>query len=226
MARLPLVIFGNTAFAEVAHEYFEMDGGYEVAGFCVDAAYRDNDAFQGLPLVSTDEVETRFDPTGHAFFIAATYGELNRFRANKVEAFRRMGYTPASYVSPRAFVAPSATLGEHCFVMEGNVVQTRVMIGDDCILWSGNHIGHHSTLGDHVFVSSHVVVSGFCSVGANSFLGVNATLANNISLGRDCWLGPGTIATRDMSDATMLRGEGTEPFGRSTHRVFRIKDEA
>ena len=33
-------------------------------------------------------------------------------------------------------------------------------IGDDCVLWSGNHIGHHATIGDHCFITSHVVVSG------------------------------------------------------------------
>ena len=35
-----------------------------------------------------------------------------------------------------------------------------VRIGNDVVLWSGNHIGHDSTIGDHCFIASHVVVSG------------------------------------------------------------------
>src|SRR5918993_63663 len=88
------------------------------------------------------------------------------------------GYTPASYISPRAFVWRNAVIGEHCFIFEDNVVQPFVTIGDNVVLWSGNHVGHHSRVGSHTFVSSHVVISGFVEVGESTFLGVNASIAN------------------------------------------------
>ena len=39
---------------------------------------------------------------------------------------------------------------------------TSPSIGNNTIIWSGNHIGHHSKIGNNCFISSHVVVSGFC----------------------------------------------------------------
>ena len=53
-------------------------------------------------------------------------------------------------------------MGDNCFIFEDNTVQPFVTLGNNLVLWSGNHIGHHSTLRDHCFISSHVVISGFC----------------------------------------------------------------
>ena len=73
-------------------------------------------------------------------------------------------------------------------MFEDNTIQPFARIGDDVILWSGNHIGHHSTIGDHCFITSHVVVSGNVHVGERSFIGVNATLRNSITIA------PGTLS--------------------------------
>jgi sugar O-acyltransferase (sialic acid O-acetyltransferase NeuD family) len=138
------------------------------------------------------------------------YTQLNRLRARLYRAAKAMGYAPASYVSPRAFVWRNVKLGEHCFVFEGNVLQPFVTIGDNVVLWSGNHVGHHSKIGDHCFVASHVVVSGFCDVGPNCFLGVNATLGNNVTVGADCLLGAGAAVTRDVPTDTIVKGPAGE----------------
>ena len=54
---------------------------------------------------------------------------------------RNKGYQPASYISSNAFVWSNAKIGDHCFIFENNTVQPFVEIGDNVILWSGNHIG-------------------------------------------------------------------------------------
>ena len=77
-------------------------------------------------------------------------------------------------------------------------------------MWSGNHIGHHSTIGDNVFISSHVVVSGGVEVGENCFLGVNSTLVNDIAIGRDTWLGPHVVVTRDVEPGSVYRPARSE----------------
>jgi acyl-[acyl carrier protein]--UDP-N-acetylglucosamine O-acyltransferase len=66
-------------------------------------------------------------------------------------------------------------IGENCFIFEDNTIQPFVRIEDNVILWSGNHIGHHSTIKSHNFISSHVVVSGQCTIEPNCFIGVNST---------------------------------------------------
>ncbi len=192
-----VVIVGDSAFAEIAHEYFDHDSPLSVVGFAVESAYRKRDSLHDLPVVDFETMEQRFAPQEHQVFVAVTYGQLNRLRERLLGAAKAKGYRPASYVSSRAFVWRNVEMGEHVFIFENNVVQPFVRIGDNTILWSGNHIGHHSTIGDHCFVSSHVVVSGFVTVGAHCFLGVNATIANNVNIAPDCWLGPNVVIFRD-----------------------------
>ena len=219
-----LVIVGDSAFAEVACEYFSRDSRYEVVGFAVEQAYLKRDSLMGLPVVAFETLRERFPPQDHEVYVAVVYTQLNRLRTRLAKAAKAAGYRLASYVSRHAFVWPNVTLGEHCFIFENNVVQAFVRIGDNVVLWSGNHIGHHSTIGDNVFVSSHVVVSGFCEVGENCFLGVNAAIGNNVTVAKDCWIGPGVVLTRSTKEGELHKSPESEVAKVSAPRFFRAGD--
>jgi sugar O-acyltransferase (sialic acid O-acetyltransferase NeuD family) len=193
-----------------------------VVGFTVEQAHLQRSELHGLPVVPFETLDQHFAPANHAFYAAVTYTQLNRLRARLAASAKARGYALASYVSSRAFVWRNVQLGEHCFVFEDNTVQPFVRIGNNVVLWSGNHIGHHSVVEDHCFVSSHVVVSGFCTIGSSSFIGVNATLANNVTLGRDNWIGPNTALMKDTADGALFKTEQPEPARVSAPRFFRV----
>ena len=217
-----LVIVGDSAFAEIAHEYFDADSDYTVVGYSVETAYLKRSELHGLPVVPFETLEQHFAPDEHEVFVATTYTQLNRLRARLSAQAKARGYRLASYVSSRAFVWRNVTLGEHCFIFEDNTVQPFVSIGDNVVLWSGNHIGHHSVVKAHCFIASHVVVSGFCTVGEYSFLGVNATLANNVNVGRDNWVGPNVALMKDTPDGALFKTEQPEPARVSATRFFKV----
>ena len=219
-----LVIIGDSAFAEVAYESFTYDSAYEVVGFSVESAYLKRDTLFGLPIVSFERLEEFFTPGEVEFYAAVVYTKLNRLRTRLYETAKAKGYRPASYVSSRAFVWRNVELGEHCFIFEDNTLQPFVRIGNNVVLWSGNHIGHHSVIQDHCFVSSHVVISGFCNVGRSTFMGVNATLANNVSIGEDNWIGLGVTILRDTKPNTLFNGVQPEPARLSARRFFRLPE--
>lgn len=217
-----LLIVGDSAFAEIAREYFDADSEYRVAGFAVEAAYLKRTELHGLPVVAFEDLERCFPAADHEIFVAVVYTQLNRLRTRLAQAAKARGYRLASFVSPRAFMWRNVTIGEHCFVFEDNTVQPFVSIGDNVVLWSGNHVGHHSVIEANCFVASHVVISGFCTIGASSFLGVNATIANNVRVGRDNWVGPNVAVMKDTADGALFKTEQPEPARVSAPRFFKV----
>lgn len=201
-----LIVIGDGPFAEIAYEYFTHDSPHTVVAFSVEEAYLRRDRLFDLPVVPFEQIERTYDPADHAFFVAVTYTQANALRTRLYDAARHKGYAPASYISSRAFVWPNCRIGEHCFIFENNVVQPFVTIGRNVVLWSGNHIGHHSTINDHCFFSSHVVVSGLCEVGEYCFLGVNSTVADHVAIGHHCVIGAGALVLGNVPDDQVVVG--------------------
>jgi sugar O-acyltransferase (sialic acid O-acetyltransferase NeuD family) len=220
-----LVIVGDSAFAEIAHEYFDVDSEYEVVGFSVERSYLKRELFRNLPVVAFEDLESHFDPATHSIYVATVYTQLNRLRTRLSVAAKSRGYKLASYISSHAFVWRNVELGEHCFIFEDNTIQPFVRIEDNVVLWSGNHIGHHSTIHSNCFISSHVVISGFCEIGENSFIGVNASVANNITLGQDNWIGPNFAIMKNTENGSLFKTEQGEPSKITAPRFFKVRLE-
>jgi sugar O-acyltransferase (sialic acid O-acetyltransferase NeuD family) len=201
-----LVIIGDSAFAEIAYEYFTHDSEYEVVAFAVEQDYLKRETLFGVPVVALETLESNFAPAEHYFYAANVYTQGNKLRERLYRQAKEKGYRAASYISSKAFVWRNVELGEHCFVFENNVIQPFVKIGNDVVLWSGNHIGHHSIIKDHCFISSHVVVSGFCQIGTHCFMGVNATVGNNINIGDNCLVGAAATIVGDVEDNQKVVG--------------------
>ena len=217
-----LVIIGDSAFAEVAYECFSRDSDYEVVGFSVESAYLKQDSLFGLPVVAFETIHEKFSPQQVDFFAAVAYTRLNRLRTRLYQAALVKGYRPASYISSRAFVWPNAEIGEHCFIFEDNTLQPFVKIGNNVILWSGNHIGHHSVIQDHCFIASQVVISGFCTIGRYTFIGVNATVVNNLRIGEDNWIGPGVLLVRDTAPDQIFKIAQPPPAKIGARHFFKV----
>jgi sugar O-acyltransferase (sialic acid O-acetyltransferase NeuD family) len=206
----PVVLFGVGDFARVAHVYLRDDSPREVAAFTVHGEYADGDSFRGLPLVPFEELEGRYPPDAYAMFVAIGFSGVNRVRAGIYDECKGRGYELVSFVSSRAFVSEETAIGDNCFVFEANVVQPFVTIGDDVVLWSGNHIGHDVTIEDHVFIASHVVISGHARIGARSFVGVNATFRDGVTVAPDCVIGAGAAIMKDTVAGGVYPGPRAE----------------
>jgi sugar O-acyltransferase (sialic acid O-acetyltransferase NeuD family) len=219
-----LVIVGTGETALLAYEYFTHDSPYDIVGFAVERACLTETVCNGLPVVPLEDMERFYPPEKCHAFVAISSTRLNRLRTRLFRQVKGMGYTCASYVSSRAFVWRNVEIGENCFIFEDNTVQPFVRIGNNVILWSGNHVGHNTVIRDNCFVASHVVVSGFCDIGENCFLGVNSTVINNITVAKDCFIGAGALIQKDTEEGRVYQAAGTEAAKVGSLRLFRIKE--
>lgn len=193
-----LVIVGAGEFGEIAYEYFTEDSEYEVVAFAVERKYKEGDKLRGLPVIEFENIECEYPPEEYETFVAVTYVKLNRARRRLYQICKEKGYTCASYVSSHSFFWKNATIGENSFVFEDNTVQYHVKIGNNVILWSGNHIGHRTIIEDDVWLTSHDVISGFCHIGKGCFIGVNASVGDNVSIADDVVVGAGSVTVKNL----------------------------
>jgi len=136
-----------------------------------------------------------------------------------VAAARALGYRLVSYVSSRATAFPGFAHGDNCFILEDNTLQPFARIGHNVTLWSGNHIGHHTTIGDHCFIASHVVISGSCKVGNNCFIGVNATFHDSLTIAEECLVGAGAIISKNTNPMEVFVPASTKPFPKNSEEI-------
>lgn len=205
----PLIIFGASDLARVAYVYFSRDSSYEVVAFTVDDAYLKESSLHGLPVLPFSSVQEIYAPDDFEMFVAIGSRQLNRLRADAYGRAKAKGYHLASYVSSHVVHCGEWTAGDNCFILEQNVIQPFVRIGNDVVLWSGNHIGHDVTIEDHCFISSHVVLSGHVKVGPYCFFGVNSCVKQGVTIAPGCLIGAGAVILSDTNPGALHAISGT-----------------
>lgn len=214
-----VVIFGVKDFAELAHYYLEHDSPHDVVGFSVNQAFiPEGGKFCGLPVVPFEVVEMLFPPSEHMFFAPMSPKNMNRDREQVYTAIKTKGYSCISYVSSKATLFGNE-IGDNCFILEDNTIQPFTKVGNNVVLWSGNHIGHHSIIHDHVTFTSHVVMSGHCEIGAYSFLGVNATLRDGLRIAEGTFVAMAAAVLSDTEGWGTYKGNPASKLSMPSTKV-------
>ena len=218
-----LLIFGDAEIAELAKFYFDLDSVYQVAAFVVDDEFQTNNSFQGLNVIPWSSALKMYPPSDYYMHVALSYKGLNSLRESKFNQCLGAGYKMASYISSKATVFPDLKHGANCFILENQVIQPRVTLKNNVMLWSGNHIGHGSIIKDHAYLASHVVISGHVEIGMRCFVGVNATVRDFVKVGDDTFIGMGALVTRDLPEGSVVlpsRSEIIEASDPKAHKLI------
>jgi sugar O-acyltransferase (sialic acid O-acetyltransferase NeuD family) len=208
-----IIIFGVSQWAELAHFYLTHDSPHDVVAFTLDREFFEKPDYKGLPVVPFDEVEKLYPPESYQMFIPMSFKRMNHARAEKYQEAKDRGYELISYVSSKATVWPGFKCGDNCFIFEDNTIQPFVEIGSNVVMWSGNHIGHHSRIKDHVMITSHVVISGCTTIEPYCFFGVNATVRDETVIARETLVGMGVTILKDTKEFEVYKALATPPAG-------------
>jgi sugar O-acyltransferase (sialic acid O-acetyltransferase NeuD family) len=211
-----VVIFGVGDFARTARIYLEADSDHGVVAFTVHERYIEESSLDGVAVVPFESLAESHPPDRFAMFVAIGFSRVNEARREVYDECKTLGYDLISYVNSKAIHWGELELGDNCFVFEANVIQPNVRIGNNVILWSGNHIGHDSTIEDHCFIASHVVVSGNVTIGRSSFVGVNATFRDGIAVAPRCIIGANALIMKDTQEGEVYSVRGTEPLDKKS----------
>lgn len=196
--KLDTLIFGLNDYADLAYHYLTTDSNYRPVGFFVtDKEYRTAGKHHGLPVYTAEELTVR-----GKHYMAETTNMFAPCRDNKLRMslFQfgiAAGYDFISYISSKAIV--NGKVGLNCFIQELNNIQPFAEVKDNCILWAGNHIGHHSSIESATTITSHCVISGHCIIDELCYIGVNATIRDSVYICAESIVGQGSNVVKNIS---------------------------
>lgn len=201
-----IIIFGVNDLAELSWYYFNNDVNYKnqysVEAFTVNKEYITNPLYKNIPVTPFEDIETSYPPSKYKLFAPVAD---NKLREKIYTEGINKGYEFISYISSECTNFASE-IGKNCFILEDNTLQPFTKIGNNVVLWSGNHIGHHGLIEDNVFFTSHVVMSGHCHIKKGSFLGVNSCVRDGITIEENCIIGMGSVVTKPTEPNSVYVG--------------------
>jgi sugar O-acyltransferase (sialic acid O-acetyltransferase NeuD family) len=205
-----VVIFGNGQIAEIAAYYLTHDSEHDVVAFAVDKVSEEESSLFGLPVVEFDALQEEFPPKEFEMFVALSYRNLNKVRAEKYEEVKAKGYNLISYVSSKSGLIGDFCTGDNCLILENQMIQPFSRIGNNVFVFNGVLIGHHSSIGDHCWLTTGTNIGGNTNVGDYCFFGMNSTAAHMVEVGDECFVGAGALVLRDAKDKGVYLAKGTD----------------
>lgn len=201
-----ILIFGIGNVAELAYYYLKNDTKLNVKAFVVERDFMPEikTKFE-LPIVSFEELEKEYSPKEYLLFAPCSGTNLNKFRERIYNEGKQKGYSFYTYISSKASVYTDE-IGDNCFILEDNTIQPYTKIGNNCVLWSGNHIGHHSTIEDHVFITSHTVIAGLCLIKKYCWIGINASIRDSTILSEGTVVAMSSSVTKNTDGNAIYMG--------------------
>ncbi|MGZ4994178.1 MAG: acetyltransferase [Methylobacter sp.] len=200
-----LLIFGATSLARLAHYYAVNDLGLNVLAFVVDEAYKSEDRFLSLPVLTWEQACVNYSTEEVFFFVSIGYKSM-RLRAASYARVKAAGYKFVNIISNDCYVAKGVVSGDNNIIMPGAVVEPGVVMGSNNIIWSNATICHDCKIGDHNFIASNVTIGGEVNIGDQNFLGFSSTVIQQIIIGNETLIGAQTLITRNTTDASEYRG--------------------
>lgn len=201
-----VVVFGVGQIAEMVSFFIETDTSHEIAAYTLDRSFMECETFRGKPVIAWEDLEKKYPPSKYELFCPISYRGLNVLRQTKYEEGKARGYRFINYIHSSSLVY-AESMGDNCMILENCVVQPGVKVGNNVILWSSTHIGHHSVIGDHCFIAGNGGVSGNVTLGCSCFLGGGSLVSDNVRIGARCIVGIGARVVENMDDEAVAVGD-------------------
>lgn len=192
MSSKSVLVFGAGGHAKVAVDVLLSAGHHVVA--CLDLL--PGEPVLGVPVLDEAIELDRLIDSGHSHAFVAI-GD-NAVRQRQSARARKLGLTLVNAVSPRAYVAPSVTLGSGILIVHGAVVNACSELGDDVIINTAASVDHDNIIGAGVHIGPGSHLAGSVTVGNGAFVGAGSVVIPGIIIGPGAAIGAGSVVVRDV----------------------------
>lgn len=185
-----VVIIGASGHGKVIADIVKRNGD-TIVGFLDDAPNRP-DSFIGYPILgTTDEYHSISDAQ---YIIAIGNAQIREKIANKLN-----GVSWYTAIHPSAVISDiDVVIGDGTVVMANAVINPGTSIGCHCIVNTGAIVEHDNRIEDYVHISVGTKLAGTVTIGKSTWVGIGAVVSNNISICENCTIGAGAVVIRDI----------------------------
>lgn len=98
------------------------------------------------------------------------------------------------------------TIREFVTIHRGSGEGTATVVGDDCFLMVGCHLGHNVLLGNKVVIANNCLLGGYVEVGDGAVLGGGSVFHQFLRVGSLCMIRGGTRCVKDIPPYVLVFG--------------------
>lgn len=191
-----LVIIGAGGHAKVVAD-IAIKNGYTNISFIDD---RLKGECIGFPIIGTSAEIENFADENTDFIIGIGDNATRKIIAEKYNV------NWVTLIHPSAQIAMSVKFGKGTVVMANVVVNISTTVGEHCIINTGAIVEHDNLIEDFVHISPNAALGGTVRVGKRTHIGIGATVVNNVNLCDDCIIGAGAVVVRDIKEKGIYVG--------------------
>ncbi len=144
-----------------------------------------------FPRFSVEMVHNLDADEIHCFVAIGSGATRRKLVEAAKEALKGARLVFPSVIHSLAFISPSATINQGCYVGPFALVNTAATVGEFCLINSAAIVEHDCVVGDYVTLNPGSVLLGTVQVGANSTVNAKATVRENHSVGENTVIGMG-----------------------------------
>jgi len=176
--------------------------GYNIVGI-IDSAHEET--FVGYKIIGDDkdapEIYKRHPDTP---LIITPDKPLTRQKI--VQWYSKIGFRFETLISPRAFISPSAIIGEGVIIQSFCNISSNVILGDFVKINTYANIMHDCNIGDYTTIAPNAVLLGTVKTGTQVYIGAGSTIIQNNTIGCNSMVGAGAVVTKDVDDNATVVG--------------------
>jgi UDP-N-acetylglucosamine acyltransferase len=123
-----------------------------------------------------------------------------------------IGATPQDFafretVTSEVRIGDNNTLREYVTIHRGTKERSATVVGNNCYLMVGSHLGHNVQLGDKVVIANNCLLAGYVEIGDGAVLGGGTVFHQFLRIGRLAMVRGGTRFGKDIPPYVSADGE-------------------
>lgn len=136
-----------------------------------------------------------------------TFGERNTIWHGAIIGTPPQDFAFQESVKSEVVIGNGNTFREYVTIHRGTKEGTQTVVGDDCYLMVGTHLGHNVNLGNKVIIANNCLLAGYVDVGDGAVLGGGTVFHQFLRVGKMAMVRGGTRFGKDIPPYVSADGE-------------------